>query len=104
MDQLVEAAAQAPSGHLLERAEEIARLDDPAPVPLQVRADAAPEERVAELTAERVEHETALLVEVPVEQVERSIVVLADDRAAITAVGLAEVRREVGLDPVLVLV
>ena len=70
---------------------EIARLDDAPRVFLQVGADRAPEELVAELGAEHVQDEPALLVEVAIEDVDRRVVVLADDGPAVAAVGLAEV-------------
>src|ERR1700685_1135490 len=51
-----------------------------------------------------MQHESALLVEVSVEEVEGCIVVLADYGAPITTVRLAKVRREVGLQRIVVLV
>ena len=95
MHPLLEEAPEAPPAHLLERALQVARLDDAARVAREVGAHAAPEERVAELGAEHVEHEPALLVEVPVEEIERRVVVLAHDGAAVAAVRLADVRLEV---------
>ena len=85
IDQLLEEASEAPAAHFLERAHEVARLDDAACVAVQVASHALPEERVAELGAEHVEHEAALLVEVPIEDVDRRLVVLADDRPAVAA-------------------
>ena len=103
-EQLFEASTQAPPGHLFERAHEISRLDDAARVPLEVQAHAAPEGLGAELDAQRVEHERALLVEVPIEQIERRVVVLADDRPPVPARRLGEVRGEVDAQAVLQLV
>ncbi len=59
---------------------------------------------VAQLRAERVQDEAALLVEVAVEQIERRVVVLADDGAPVAPVRLADVRVEVALEAVVVLV
>src|SRR5262249_42180226 len=64
----------------------------------------AEEERVAELGPEDVEDEAALLVEVAVEEIDRKVVVLADDRADVAARRLAEVRVLILLHAVLVLV
>ena len=51
-----------------------------------------------------MEDEAALLVEVAVEEIERRVVVLADDRPPVAAVRLAHVRLEIALEAVVVLV
>ena len=101
---LVERASEAATGDLLEGTQQIARLDDAPRVAIEVRGDALPEERVAELGTEDVQHEAALLVEMAIEEIERRVVVLAHDRAAIAPVRLGQVRREVVFYAVFVLV
>ena len=95
VDPLLEEPTQAATAHVLESALQIAGLDDAARVPREVRMDAAPEERVAELRAKRVQDETALLVEVAVEEIERRVVVLAHDGPPVAAVSLGHVRVEI---------
>ena len=104
VDPLLEEPAQATAAHVLERALQIARLDDAARVLREVGADAAPEDGVAELRAERVQDEAALLVEVTVEEIERRVVVLTDDGAAVAAVRLGHVGVEIALEAERVLV
>src|SRR5687768_951323 len=104
IDQLFEASSEASARDLLERTQEIARLDDRARVPLQVRVDAFPEEIVAELRAKHVQDERAFFVEVAIEEIERRVVVLTHHGAAITSAGFSEVGGEIGGDAVLVFV
>src|SRR5207248_3056059 len=104
VDPLLEEATEALSTRGLERAHQIARLDDALLVRLEIIPDAAPEHLVAELRAEQVEHEPALFVEVPIEQVERRVVVLTDDRPAIAPARLGRVPLEITEEAELVLV
>ncbi len=103
-DPLLEEALERASAHLFHGAHEIASLDDTLAVAHEVRLDPEPEQRVSELAAEHVKDGAALLVEVAIEDVDRRLVVLADDGALVAAVGLAEVRVHVALDAVIVLV
>ena len=59
---------------------------------------------VAELAPQHVQDEAALFVEVAVEEIDRRLVVPADDGPLVAAVRLAEVRVDVAGDAVLVLV
>jgi hypothetical protein len=51
-----------------------------------------------------VEDEPALFVEVRVEEIERRVVILADDGTPVASARLAGVRAEIGLEAVFVLV
>jgi hypothetical protein len=64
---LLEETSQRPAAHALHGALKIPRFDEPSRVRRQIEMDPLPKEHVTELRAERVEHETALLVEVTVE-------------------------------------
>src|ERR1700722_17514466 len=70
----------------------------------EVELDAPPEEAVAELRAEHVQDQPPFLIEVAVEKIEWCVVVSTDDRAAIPSVCLGDVRIEIGLHSVEVLV
>ncbi len=57
VDPLLEEAPKAPAAHLFEGALQVARLDHAARVAGEVGAHAVPEQRVAELDAQHVQHE-----------------------------------------------
>ncbi len=96
-DPLVEEPVDPAARDLLDRAAQVVGHDALALVRAAVVPDRLPEEFLAELGAQHVEHPAALLVEVAVEDVDRLVVVLADDRPAVLAAVLGEValgRRE----------
>src|SRR5690606_21030966 len=94
MEGLLEIALETRPADLFEGPHQIAGLDDPVGVPLEIAVHAAPEHGLAELVAQRVQEEAALLVEVAIEDVDRGLVVLADDGPAVAAAALAEVGLE----------
>ena len=80
------------AGRLLDRAREVARLDEPVAVLAEVVRERLVERVVAEHVAQHVQHATALLVEVVIEDVDRLVEQLRRDRAAVAVRVLAEVR------------
>ena len=89
-DPAVEQLVDVAPGRLLDGAREIPRLDRPVRVLAGVEADRPPERGVAQLVPQHVEDASALLVEVRVEQVDRLLVLPADDGTLI-APGLVQV-------------
>src|SRR5262249_37867345 len=102
VDPLLEETPEALPARGLERAHQVARLDDALGVRLQIIADAAPEDLVAELRPQDVKDEPALFVQVPIEQIERRVVILADDRASIAPARFARVALEIAQEAELV--
>ncbi len=80
------------AGRVFDRACEIARLDEPEPMLGQVVRERLPERVVAEMVAQHVQRACALLVEMVIEDVDRLVVQLGRDRAAIAVGVLAEIR------------
>ena len=68
--QLLEATSEAAPRRRFQRALKVACLDDAPGVSLQIGVHAPEEDLVAEEPTQNVKDETALLVEVPVEQIE----------------------------------
>ena len=83
VDPLVEEGVQVAARRLLDGALEVRRGDVAALVLRDVVPDRLPEERIAQLEAEHVQHPGALLVELPVEEVDRLVVDVVHDGPAI---------------------
>ena len=79
------------AGRVLDGAREVARLDDAVAMLAEVVSERLVERVVAEHVAQHVQDAAALLVQVVIEDVDRLVVELGRDRAAIAAGVLAEV-------------
>ena len=88
---LLEEAIGVPAGRLVDGARQIARLDRAAGVLGDVVADRLPEARVAQLGAQHVQHAAALFVQVAIEDVDRLVVDVGDDRPAVAVRVLVEI-------------
>src|SRR5262249_53771135 len=91
LDPLLEEPVDAAAGGGLDGAREGAGLDDARAVLLPIVRERLPERRVAEDAAQHVEDEAALVVEVVIEDVDRLVVEVGGDRAAVAAPILLEV-------------
>ena len=94
VDPLVEEAVQVAAGGFLDGAGQIAGFHRAACVALGIEPDGAPEDRVAELLPEHVQHAAALLVEMAVEKVDGLLELAAHDGPLVLA-GLVEVAVEI---------
>ena len=103
-DPLIEKSAQVSSGRVLDRTNEIDRLDVALRVALDVVPDRSPEPRVAEFAAQHVQHGRALLIEVTVENFDRIAIAIVDDRPPVAIRVFFQVGRDALEDVVEVLV
>ena len=104
MHGLIKNLFEARAAHRLECPLQIARLDLARAVLRKVAMNSGPEHRVPELEPQRVDGQPALLVEVAIENVDRSIVIEADDRPPVSRVGLGEIREQIAAQAMFVLV
>ena len=87
IDPLVEETREVAAAGALDRAREIDGLHAALRVGADVLVDRAPPERVAELRPQHVQHATALLIEVAVEEIDRLVIDVGDDGTAV-AIGI----------------